>query len=75
MLLVLPDDEMRQVVALLDAVAAAPLDRTVAVFYDAEGRPGYACGAVQFRVYFYIAKNERVTFSDPQHAPESWPLR
>jgi hypothetical protein len=68
-LLVLPEEEMRTVVALLDAIAAAPLSRAQATFRDGAGRSGYVCAAVRLRLYYYVAKSGRVTFTDLRHTP------
>lgn len=63
-LLVLPDVELPQLLRLFDSVAAAPLRRTNASFRDTAGRRGYVCAAGQFRLYYFVARDGHVTFTD-----------
>ena len=66
-LLVLPEDQLRALVARFDAIAAAPLQHAQAAFQDAEGRDCYACMVGRLRIYYHVAKNGLVTFVDLRH--------
>ena len=68
-LLVLPEKEMRTMVSLFDAIAAAPVNYAQVTFQDAAGRSGYVYSAGALRVYYYVAGNGRVTFTDLRQVP------
>jgi hypothetical protein len=68
-LLALPEGDSRKVVSLLDVIAAEPVNRAQAAFRDGVGRTGYVCGVDRFRVYYYVANNGRVTFTDLRQSP------
>ena len=68
-LLAMPEEQARKVVSLLDAIAAEPASRAQAAFQDTAGRTGYACAAGQFRIYYYVARDGRVTFTDLRQVP------
>ena len=64
---------MRSIVSLFDTIAAAPVNHAQVAFQDAAGRCGYVCSAGALRVYYYVAGNGRVTFTDVRQGPPAHP--